>query len=358
MSSWEDFDGIKNCDVGPCEVFIDKQFLGPTSESVVLELPFDSFPVEYGIPATSMGDIVTRINGTLNVSCLFSKPEIIALCGGTIHEEDPEGPYMTSGTEILMPTVKNVVLHHENKLNGKHLIIGIWKMQSTAPIRWDFLSANPSKVMTVDLSFKLLASDDEVWRKKSPLCVVYWRDSFDINNLPWEQPGPGPEPPGPDSHVISNEAVNISGHVGTLAHSKVSNYTFKDSSGANTLTEGTDFEFNSNTGGITLLEGGSYYNATKLKANYTWWDNRTQVTGEQSTSIDAGGGNYRYDLAHSPLENSGLVVTDSTGTTEYIQGTDYTCNYDSGNLFALADSPMLAANFEILANYFYYSNNE
>ena len=353
----ENWDGIKNCDVGPCEVYVNKQYLGPTEGNVTLELPFDSFPVEYGIPATSMGDIITRINGTLTFNCLFAKPENIALCGGKL-VTDETGEYMTSGTEILMPTVSNVVLHHENKLTGKHLIIGIWKMQSTAPIRWEFVSANPSKVMTVDLSFKLLATDDPTWKTKSPLCVVYFNcDSFDINNLPWSG-SPGPEPPAPSEHEVTNEEVTLSNHAGALAHGKVSAYTIKNNAGEVTLVEGTDYSIDTQTGEITMLDGSEYYSTNDVKASYTWWDNRTAISEEEVTSVDAGGGNYRYSLAHSPIENaSTLEVTSQDGLSEFVLGEDYNCNYNSGELFSISESAMAAASYTIKASYYYYSNN-
>ena len=352
---------IKNCDIGPCELYIGREYVGMTQGNASLEFPETSFMQKYGLPAMPLGTIVTERAGKITYPCIYmSKENLELITGGTVQTTEKGDLVLNFGTGILKPIITDVCLHHHNKITDEHQIIAIWKMQCNTALSLQYSDVNPTQVMVLNMEFDILADFSDAHINTCPLGQIYWSDTFDINNLPWDdQPGPGPEPPGPDSHVIENEEVILSNHAGTLAHGKVSAYTVKNNAADVTLEEGTDYQIDTNTGTVTMLDGSDYYNATDIKVSYTWWDNRTQETAEEVTSVDAGGGNYRYELAHSPIENANtLVVTDSTGATTYELDADYTCQYDNGYLWSVSASPMAASNVTVKASYYYYSNNE
>ena len=349
---------IKNCDIGPCELYINRKYVGMTQGQSSLEFPETSFMQKYGIPAMNLGTIVTERAGKITYPCIYmSKENLELITGGTVQTTEKGDLVLNFGTGILKPVITDVCLHHHNKITGEHQIIAIWKMQCNTALSLQYSDVNPTQVMVLNMEFDILADFSEQHINTCPLGQIYWSNTFDINNLPWDGEQPTPPEPG-DEHEIINEEVTITNHAGTLAHGKVSAYTVKNNAADVTLTEGEDFQINTNTGVVTLIEGSEYYNANDIKVSYTWWDDRTQVTAEEVTSVDAGGGNYRYELEHSPVENAGtLVVTDSTGTTTYEEGTDYSVTYNTGVIFA-SSGAMAAAATTVKASYYYYSNNE
>lgn len=349
---------IKNCDIGPCELYIGREYVGMTQGNASLEFPETSFMQKYGLPAMPLGTIVTERAGKITYPCIYmSKENLELITGGTVQTTDKGDLVLNFGTGILKPIITDVCLHHHNKITDEHQIIAIWKMQCNTALSLQYSDVNPTQVMVLNMEFDILADFSEEHINTCPLGQIYWSETFNINDLPWDEE-PGPEPPAPSEHEIVNEEVAITNHAGTLAHGKISNYTVKNNAATVTLEEGTDYQIDTNTGVVTLLDGSDYYNTNDIKVSYTWWDNRTQVTAEEVTSVDAGGGNYRYNLEHSPVENaSTLTVTDSTGATTYELGTDYSANYNTGELFA-SSGGMAAASNTVKASYYYYSNNE
>ena len=352
---------LEHTDIGPAELYINGKYVGKTQETSELDFPETNIKPKYGIPAGTMGTITTEIGGTLSVPCCYIDPENFEiLTGGDLEEYEDGDQSLSFGRKIIKPVIENAVLHHHNKIQNRHEIYALWKMQSTGGLKRSFVSANPTNIMVLNMNFEMLADYEN--HPDSPIAQIWWSDSFSIDDLPWNRhpspEPPGPEPPGPESHEIENETVTLTAHAGTLSKGKVSAYIIKDTTGANELTEGTDFTINTNTGVVSMIETSAYYNASDVKASFTWWDNRTAVSAEAATSVAAGGGNYRYNLAHYPVENAGtLVVTDSTGSTTFEEGTDYSVNYETGELFA-GSGDMAAAEYTVKASYYYYSNNE
>lgn len=349
---------IKNCDIGPCELYIGREYVGMTQGNASLEFPETSFMQKYGLPAMPLGTIVTERAGKITYPCIYmTKENLELITGGTVQTTEKGDLVLNFGTGILKPIITDVCLHHHNKITGQHQIIAIWKMQCNTALSLQYSDVNPTQVMVLNMEFDILADFSDNHINVCPLGQIYWSDTFDINNLPWDGEQPTPPEPG-DEHEIINEEVIITNHAGTLAHGKVSAYTVKNNAADVTLTEGVDYQIDTNTGAITMIEASQYYGANDIKVSYTWWDNRTQITNEEVTSVDAGGGNYRYNLAHSPIENaSTLTVTNEAGSTTYELGTDYSANYNSGELFA-SSGAMAAASNTVKASYYYYSNNE
>ena len=354
---------LEHTDIGPAELYINGKYVGKTQETSELDFPETNIKPKYGIPAGTMGTITTEIGGTLSVPCCYIDPENFEiLTGGELEEYDDGDQSLSFGGKLIKPVIYNAVLHHHNKIQNRHEIYALWIMQSTGGLKRSFVSANPTGLMVLNMNFEMIADYEN--HPDSPIAQIWWSDSFNLDDLPWNRhpspEPPGPEPPGPEpeSHEIENETIALTNHAGTLSKGKVSSYVLKDNLLSTTLTEGEDYSIDTNTGEVTMIEGSDYYDAPDIRASFTWWDNRTAVSAEEATSIDAGGGNYRYELAHSPIENAGtLVVTDSTGSTTYEEGTDYNVNYASGVLFASSGS-MAAANYTVKASYYYYSNNE
>ena len=346
---------IKNCDIGPCELYINRKYVGMTQGQSSLEFPETSFMQKYGIPAMNLGTIVTERAGKITYPCIYmSKENLELITGGTVQTTEKGDLVLNFGTGILKPVITDVCLHHHNKITGEHQIIAIWKMQCNTALSLQYSDVNPTQVMVLNMEFDILADFSEQHINTCPLGQIYWSNTFDIHDLPWDGEQPTPPEPG-DEHTIENEPVTISDHAGLLSHGKISNYTFF--AGETELIEGNDYSINTNSGTVTLLDG-DYYNLEVLTANYTWWDNRTAITAEEVTSVEAGGGNYRYELEYSPVENAQtLIITDNTGTTTYMEGTDYNVTFDDGFVWA-SSGAMASASNTVKASYYYYSNNE
>lgn len=352
---------LEHTDIGPAELYINGKYVGKTQETSELDFPETTLDPEYGIPSGSMGSIVTKIGGTLSVPCCYIDPENFAIMtGGDLKEYEDGDQSLSFGNKLIKPVIENAVLHHHNKIQNRHEIYALWMMQCTGGLKRSFVSANPTALMVLNMNFKMIADYEN--HPDSPIAQIWWSDEFDINDLPWDRhpspEPPGPEPPGPEEHTVEGEQVALANHAGQLEKGKISNYTIYASDGTTQLSEGGDFATNTNTGEIAMLETSQHYNDAGIIANYTWWDNRTEVTAEEVTSVNAGGGNYRYQLGHAPVENAQtLVITDSTGTTTYTEGTDYTVTFDDG--FVWSDSGAMAAESNtVKASYYYYSNNE
>ena len=351
---------IKNCDIGPCELYIGREYIGMTQGNASLEFPETSFMQKYGLPAMPLGAIVTERAGKIIYPCIYmTKENLELITGGTVQTTEKGDLVLNFGTGILKPIITDVCLHHHNKITDEHQIIAIWKMQCNTALSLQYSDVNPTQVMILNMEFDILADFSEEHINTCPLGQIYWSDTFDINNLPWdgEEPGPGPEPPGPGPqiHEINDETVTISEHAGALSKTKVSNLILK--SGNNTLEMGTDYTYATNSGIITLLEAGNYYNVETLIASFYWWDNEIDVSNEEVSSI-VEDGTYLYNLDHAPISNESISASSMDGLSGFVVNSDFYCDYDAGVLIAASESAMAAENYNIKVTYTYYSNNE
>lgn len=156
---------------------------------------------------------------------------------------------------------------------------------------------------------------------------------------------------------VTEETLTISNHAGTLAHSKISDVTVKSADGQTTYTKGTDYDYASETGVVTLIETGSAYSAESLKVSYTWHNSSTEAQSEEVTSVVNGESGLRWSLAHNPVENDSHhpIVQSSDGQTTYTEGDDYTVNYDTGEIYSVAEGSLTESPITLAVTYYYYT---
>ena len=91
--------------------------------------------------------------------------------------------HLLFGASSELNEIENIVIHKKNDRNGKHLIIQAWKAQNSGALNFVW-NEEASDVLGINLNFSI--NDDGDNHPNSPMGLISWAPTFDIDNLPTE----------------------------------------------------------------------------------------------------------------------------------------------------------------------------
>ena len=173
---------VENCDICGADVYIEGTKVGATLGDCGITVTPTLKTYKAGYPACIRGQEITAQDLRLKFSFLELTDTNFALAIADSVKQTSSGNYFVKfGANTQPITYSPLVLHKFNPGNDKHLIVQIWKAQVASPFEVMY-SQDSNSWVAVDV--ELVALCDKYSHPTSPLGLICFSNTFDINNLP------------------------------------------------------------------------------------------------------------------------------------------------------------------------------